>query len=230
MRIALTILTAAILFTPSLVCSAQAPANGAPPTSAPALSSISATLQPSLTAVRRTLDSLNIEKWKRGSIRDEASQNIDAIEHDLQANLPALLQDADSAPGSVSKALPLDRHVNALYDVLLRVVEAARVIAPEDQAAQLQQTLAGLSSARLELSNRIQGSAEATEKQVVDLRATIEAQAARRPQPAPVALPCVPPAKPHRTTRRRTTKPPANPAQKKSAPTTATPSTSNSVK
>ena len=180
--------------------------------------------------VRRTLDSLQIEKWKRGSIRDEASQNIDAIEHDLQANLPPLLQDADSAPGSVSKAMPLVRHVNALYDVLLRVVEAARVIAPEDQAAQLQQALAGLSSARLELSNRIQGSAEAIEKQVVELRATIEAQAARHPEPTPAALPCVPPANPHRTARRRTTKPPANPAQKKPAPNTATPSTSNSVK
>ncbi|HUV69790.1 MAG TPA: hypothetical protein VMW15_09035 [Terracidiphilus sp.] len=227
MRIALTILTTAILFTPSLLCAAQAPVNGAPPTSAPARSSISATLQPSLTTVRRTLDSLHIEKWKRGSIRDEASQNIDAIEHDLQANLPPLLQDADSAPGSVSKTLPLDRHVNALYDVLLRVVEAARVIAPEDQAAQLQQALAGLSSARLELSNRIQGSADAIEKQVVELRATIEAQAARRPEPAPVALPCVPPAKPHRATRRKTTKPPAKPAQSKPA---TTPSTSNSPK
>lgn len=156
--------------------------------------SVSAALRPSLDTVRQTLQSLRIDRWKKGTVRDEASTNIDSILRDLRVNLPPLLEVADAAPGTVSKLLPVTSHVDALYDVLLRVTEASRVAGPDDQAAQLQQALQGLSNARLALDERIQGSASSLEKQVVDLRATITRQAAERPvAPPPVAFPCVPP-------------------------------------
>jgi len=226
--IALAAFVAAILSSPlpvrpaqPPVNSAQAPTNAAPPPmAAPAARPVSGLLQPALDAVRQTLVALRIDKWKKGSIRDEASGNIDSIQRDLRLNMPPLILDADAAPGAVGKLLPLSSHVDALYDVLLRVTEASRVIAPDDQAAQLQQALQGLSAARLSLDDRIKGSAEAMEKQVADLHATIQQQAAQRASaPAPVALPCVvtPPA--HKVVKK--SKPAAKPAPKPS--TTATP-------
>jgi hypothetical protein len=176
-------------------------------------------LQPSLETVHQTLQALRLDKWKKGSVRDEASGNIDSIQRDLRVNLPPLLQTADAAPGTISKLLPLSRHVDALYDVLLRVVEASRVAGPDDQAAQLQQALLSLGNARLTLDDRMRGSADALEKQVIDLRATIQTEAARRQAaPIPVALPCVPPPA-HKTTT-RTRKPAAKPTPKPSATTT----------
>jgi hypothetical protein len=203
---------------------AQPSTNSAPPAiAAPTQRAISGLLQPSLDAVHQTLQSLRLDKWKKGTVRDEASTNIDSIQNDLRSNLPPLLQVADAASGTVSKLLPVSSHVDALYDVLLRVTEAARVAGPDDQAAQLQHALLSLGTARLALNDRIQGSAGALEKQVVDLRASIQAEAARRAAtPVPVALPCVPPPARKTTTR----KPAAKPAASTKPATTATPGTS----
>jgi hypothetical protein len=193
---------------------------------APAAQPITGILQPSLTTVHLTLQSLHIDKWKKGSVRDEASGNIDAIQNDLRNNLPSLVQSADAASGAVTKLLPVSRHLAALYDVLLRVTEASRVAAPDDQADQLQQALLSLSNARLALDDRMQGSAGALEKQLIDLRTSIQTEAARRAAiPAPVALPCVPPPPVHRAVRKRSpAAKPATPA--KPATTPAKPSTS----
>jgi hypothetical protein len=227
-RTACALLACAVIFSTSFAHAAQAPSNAAPPRD-PAMppQAITAILQPSLNTVHQTLQALRIDKWKKGSVRDEASANIDAIQNDLRNNLPALLAGADAASGTVTKLLPLSRHVAALYDVLLRVTEASRVAAPDDQAAQLQQALLGLSNARLALDDRMQGSAGALEKQVVDLRTSIATEAARRAaMPAPVALPCVPPPPVHKVVRRR--RPAAKPATPaKPSTTAAKPSTSN---
>jgi hypothetical protein len=205
---------AAILFAASALFAQAAP------TQTPA-QSISGVLQPALNTVHLTLQSLRTDKWKKGSVRDEATVNIDAIQNDLRNNLPSLLQTADAAPGSVTKLLPVTRHVDALYDVLLRVTEASRIAAPDDQAAQLQQALTGLSNARLALDDRMQGSAGALEKQVQDLRATVQQQAAQiAATPAPSALPCVPPPPARKATPKR--KPAAKPA---TGTTTPAPST-----
>jgi len=164
-----------------------------------------------------------MDKWKRGSVRDEAGADIGSVRSDLQNNLPPLLKDGDAAPGVLSKAIPVARNIDALYDVLLRVVEASRIAAPDDQANALRQTLAGLSSARLALYDKMQDSAAAQEKQVGDLRATVQKQAAFKcpaPPPAPVC-PTPAPAK------KRKPKPPAattQPQQSKPAAPASTPS------
>lgn len=201
------------------LCAAQAPVAPAPPrTPSAAAQPISGLLQPALTTVHLTLQSLRMDKWKKGSVRDEASVNMDAIQNDLRNNMPALLQSADAAPGTVTRLLPLSRHIDALYDVLLRVAEASRIAGTDEQAAQLQQALTSLSNARLSLDDRVQGSAGALEKQVADLRTTIQQQAAQiAATPTPAALPCVPPPPARKTTTKR------KPAAKPSA--TTTPST-----
>lgn len=147
-------------------------------------------LQRSLDEVRITVGNVRLDKWKRGSVRDEAGTNIDAIQRDLQGTLQTLLKDADSAPGTLTKVLPLSRNVDALYDVMVHVVEAARVVGSSDNVGQLQQALTDLEKARVVLDNQIQQTADIQEKQVLDLRNTVQKQdaslrAAATPAPAP---------------------------------------------
>jgi hypothetical protein len=166
---------------------------------------------------------LKLEKWKKGDIRDGAGTNIAAIQRDIQDKLPPLLQDADAAPGAISKVLPLYRNIDALYDVVLRVLEASRVSAPADQIVQLQQALTTLGDARRSLDGHLQESATALEKQVSDLRSTLKAQAAaRNTAPPPPVMPKCPAPTPARKPRKKTT-PPATTPQASPAPTAPTP-------
>jgi hypothetical protein len=156
--------------------------------------------------VQANLVSLRIDKWKRGSVRDEASDDIQAIQHEIRATLPPLLRDADAAPQSVSKTLPVAKHVGAVYDVLLRIYDAARIAAPAEQVGELQVGLRGLERARLNFDERMQTVALAQEQQMSALRVTVQKQAAFKcPAPPPVK-PCPKPRVRHYR-RRHTTKP-----------------------
>jgi hypothetical protein len=197
MSIPRPLFVAVLLALPAMGCTAQStvasagtntsPASGANYFTPAAPSDI---LQRSLDEVRITVGNVKLDKWKRGSVRDEAGNNIDAIQRDLQGTLPSLLKDADSAPGTLTKVLPLSRNVDALYDVMVHVVEASRVVGTGDSVAQLQQALNDLEKARVVLDNQIQQTADVQEKQVIDLRTTVQKQdaslrAASAPPPAP---------------------------------------------
>ena len=148
-------------------------------------------LQRSLDEVQKTIGDLKLDKWKRGTVRDEAGTNVDAIQRDLQGTLPSLLKDADTAPGSLSKVLPVSRNVDALYDVLVHLVEAARVAAPGDQVGErcrrhwrTWRRLASGSETNWSRPRRCRRS------RFVDLRTTVQTQAASlkaaaAPPPAP---------------------------------------------
>jgi hypothetical protein len=155
-------------------------------------------LQPALDTLEQAIGLLKVEKWKGGSVRAEAGTNVSSIMRDLQSTLPPMLKEADAAPGTMSKVLPVSRNVDALYDVVLRVVDSASVSAPGEQLAPLQDAMTGLSKARHALDDRILDMAAAREKQIGDL------QVALKNQPAPVC-PVAPP-------------PPPPPAPKKAAP------------
>lgn len=185
-------------------------------------------LQRSLDEVRITVGNVKLDKWKKGNVRDEAGTNIDAVQRDLQGTLPTLLKDADSAPGTLTKVLPLSRNVDALYDVMVHVVEASRVVGTGDSVGQLQQALNDLEKARVVLDNQIQQTADMQEKQVLDLRTTVQKQdaslrAAATPPPAPK---CPVPATPKR---KRVAKPAASAptSNPNSKPATGTPATPN---
>jgi hypothetical protein len=172
-----------------------APAAGPVVTPAPAIPPASTILQPSLDTLQQTLAGLNTGRWKRGSVRDEAIADINSIQQDMQMHVGPLLKDADAAPGALSKSLPVSRHVDALYDVLLRVVEAARMAAPDDQANALRQALVNLNTARLALDDSMETAAGSQEKQLVDLRVTVQKQAAFKCPAPPPAPACPAPAK-----------------------------------
>jgi len=223
MRISHAVFFLTILCSPSLTWAAQAPSQTAPAqTAAPALPAPSGVLQPALDTVRQTLSALSLDKWKRGTIREEAATEIGSILQDMHENVPPLMQNADAAPGALSRMLPLSRHLDALYDVLLRVEEASRVAAPGDQVDQLQHALSSLSDARLAMDKSMQDAAVAQEKQVSDLRISLQAQAAVKCPPPPPAPVC-PPAPKRRPLKKRT--PPTTTPQKSPAPTTTTPKT-----
>jgi hypothetical protein len=183
MRISETVFLATALLSTTFMCTAQTPA-GTPtsPTTAAGAnfkpSPPSAILQRSLDEVQQAVGAVRLDRWKRGTVRDEAGTNIDAIQRDLQGTLAALLKDADSNPGSLSKMLPLSRNVDALYDVMVRVVDGARVAGTGDQVGQLQQAVANLEKARLALDNQMQQVADMQEKQAVELHSTIQKQEA----------------------------------------------------
>jgi BRCT domain type II-containing protein len=216
-----------VLIAPFCFCGAQtAPgsASATPPAASPPAASASFNpaapsdiLNRSLDEVKQTVSAVHVDKWKRGSIRDEAGNNVDAIQRDMKGTLPSLLKDADGAPTALSKVLPLSRNVDALYDVLVHLVEQARVSGTGEEAGQLQQALSNLEKARVTLDTQILQTATLQEKQIVDLRTTVQKQevslrAAATPPPAPKCPAPTPPKK------KRTTKP----------STTAKPGTSSS--
>jgi hypothetical protein len=195
--------------------SMSAAAGGATPAPPPSASKL---LQAALDGVQQTLFKAHIERWKKGSVRDEASTDIASLQSDLQGNLPPLLRDADASPGALSKMLPVEKHVDAVYDVLLRVVEAARIAAPDEQANSLRQALSTLSTARLAFDDGMLSTATVQEKQISDLRVTVQRQAAFKCPAPPPEKPCPPPPPVHRAR-----KPAATPSNETPKAGTATP-------
>lgn len=77
----------------------------APPAAPAPGNTPSSLLKPSLSGVQDTLNNLHLERWKKGSVRDEASDHVSSLLKDMQTNLPPLMATADAAPGSVSQTL-----------------------------------------------------------------------------------------------------------------------------
>jgi hypothetical protein len=201
------------LCAPGMVLAAQTPTGNVQATpSAPVVrpTAPSATLQPSLDVLKQALADVSIDKWKASAaIRTEADSNLHSIQRDIQQTLPPLLDAADATPDSVAKTLPVFRNVDALYDVMLRLVAAARLAAPKEQMSALDQALAGISDARRSLGDQVQANAEAEETRVVRLQAALKAVPPPPPPSAPVA--CTPtPAKKKKATTAAKAKPAAS--------------------
>jgi hypothetical protein len=150
-------------------------------------------LQPSLDTLQAALSAVKLDKWKGGNVRTEAGSNISSIQRDLQSTLPPLVKTADAAPRTISSTLPVSRNIDALYDVLLRVVDGARIAAPADQFNQLQDAMTGVEKARHALDDQIQEMVAAEEKQVNDLQVSLKAKVV---PVCPVAPPPPPPPAP----------------------------------
>jgi hypothetical protein len=221
MRFSIAGVLCAILCLSRVICTAQPAPGGAPPQAAPNLPlTPSGILKPSLDSVETAVNALKLDRWKRGTVRDEADENIKKIQLDLQSILPPLLTAADLAPESVSKVLPVSSNVDALYDVLLRVYEAARVSAPPEQITQIEAALNSLSTARLALNGRLRETAAAMEKQVSDLQSTLQGQYALKcqaPSPAAAIPFCIAPKPVVRKPAKKPAPPATAPAQTPSA-------------
>ena len=178
-------------------------------------------MQPALGTLQQALDAVRLDKWKTSNtLRQEADANINSIRHDLDTTLPPLLATADAAPDSITHVLPAYRNIEALYDVVLRVSAVARLSAPSQQSAALEQAMLSLDDARRALGDHLQLSASTQEKKIVDLQTALRA-VPPAPAPAPVAATPPPPEK-KRKPRPKTTKKPT-PAPASSQGTAPTP-------
>jgi hypothetical protein len=168
-------------------------------------------MQPALDTLRQTLGVLRPDKWKTSdAARREASANVSSIERDLESTLPSLLATADGAPNSVVQIMPAYRNVQALYDVLLRIIGTGNLAAPGQQVAALEQARASLENAQRALGDRLKLAGLAQEQQIRSLQAALRAIP---PPPPPVVCPKPPaPAKRRRRRRRPVPKPAAKPA------------------
>jgi hypothetical protein len=185
-------------------------------------------LRPALDQVQQAVGSLNVQKWKKGNVRDEAGDHISSILRDLHTTLPPLLDTADASPGTISKVLPVSRNIAALYDVLLSVVEAARISGTAEELTPLMQALTSLGNARAALDDRLQASAAALEKQEIDLRTTLQArEAVKCAVTPPPATPVCPAPAPVRKAKKKITKPPATPPQPSTSPANPAPKPQN---
>ena len=159
--LAISVLLAPGLYAQDLPAAQPAPATA----SATAPATASSLLQPSLDQLRQSLSRLRLDKWKApGPLREETNGNIGSITRDLDGTLPGLLTTADAAPRMVSKNLPVFRNVDALYDVLLRIVETADLAAPEAETQTLHAALTSLDNARRTLGDAIEAAAVDSEQ------------------------------------------------------------------
>jgi hypothetical protein len=165
-------------------------------------------LQPGLDAVKQALTTVRVDKWKApGAVKDETDANLNSIRRDVETTLPGLLAAADAAPDSVTKVLPAYRNIEALYDVLLRVMASTRMFGPSQQDAALEQAMINLDAGRRGLGDQMQLAAATQDKQAGDLRTALKAA---QSAPTVSAAPCPPP--PPVKKKRPATKPAAKPA------------------
>lgn len=207
MRFLSPVLFVATVCGPCLALSGQTPAStSAAPAAVQSAATPSAMLKPGLDSLQQTIGTLRLEKWKTSNaVRDETDANLTSMRRDLEATLPPLLAAADGAPGSVARMVPVFRNIGALYDVLLRVVEAARLSAPSQQSTALMQAMSSLDDGRRALGERMQSVAVGQEKQIGDLQAAVRA--------IPPAVVCAPAATtPAHPATKRKPKPAAKPA------------------
>ena len=180
---------------------------------APTAPSASSQVQPGLRPLKQSLDTLTVDRWKASkAVKEQTTTNVGSIRHDLEDTLPGLLSAADAAPTSVAAMLPVTRNLSALYDVVLRVTVVAEAAAPQAQTMALESALNSLDDARRKFSDRVQGDAEAQERQVAALQKQVATLMA--PPPAAAATPVTEPAPvPVKKKRRviKKTPPPATP-------------------
>jgi hypothetical protein len=199
------------------------PAAAASPASAPAaaLPLPSSLVRPAIVTVDEVVKNLRFDRWKKGDIRDEASNDSTSITRDLHHAFPPLIEAADTAPDSTAKLLPAFQNIDAIYDVLLRVFSASRVVGQPDDVGHLQQALTELGDARRALADRMLNQTQTYEKQIVELRTTNATLIAAKNVPPPAPVPCTPPPAVHhkrRTTHTTPEKKPAATTDKKSVP------------
>lgn len=199
MRLPFKVIPAALVLAFAAAALGQAPANPAPTVVAP-----SAILRSALADVQSTTADLNISKWKLpGDVRKTAEADVDSIQRDLGGTLPGLLASADAAPGSVPPTFAVYRNVDALYDVLLRVSQMADLGASSKEAVRIASSLRSLESARRQLADSIQNTAQRHETRLIALEAA-RANAASQIKHETIIVDG-PEKKPAKKTRHRTT-------------------------
>lgn len=156
---------------------------------------------------------LRIEKWKtNGSDKKQALAYVDSIQRNLQGGLPEVITQLRNAPEDLAVTFKLYRNLDALYDVLNIVAEAAQSFGSKDDAQSLSNDVSALEGSRKQLAERMQTLSSAKEQDLNRLRAqvkTLQAEVEAAP-PKKVVVDDTEPQKKPATKKKSTAKKPAD--------------------
>ena len=167
--------------------SAGAPASGATVNSGFALNQIDQLARQTVL----DLSHLRVDKWKADSnIKDQNRGNIDSLEKNLSSALPALMQQVQSNPNSVSAALKLYRNLNVVYDVLASVAENAGAFGSKDDYQALATDASNLDNLRRNFADQLETMASAQDNAYAQLlnQVRVQQQAAASAPPKKVIV------------------------------------------
>lgn len=147
-----------------------------PPNAAPAKTTLDTRpIQNAAESLRQVILSTNVDHWKAPKeIKSVSQDDISSILNDLTSVLPGLLRTAQASPASFKPAFEVYRNVNALYDVVLRVSQAAAFTGASEDAANLQAGLSNLSKARNDLSNSLAAVGDQRDLELAQLRSQLK--------------------------------------------------------
>ncbi len=208
--------------------SAQSASPNPPAVSAPVSYSSASQLNQLLTQLEQVsqttqidLAGTRIDHWKTDSNTKRQTQaNVESLQRNLKAALPEIIGQMRNSPENLAASFKLYRNLDALYDVLSSVVEAAGAFGSKDEFQALDNDFNIIETARRTLAERMQGLAESKEGELTQLRTQV-----RNAQPVVAA----PPKKVIVDDTEPVKKPPAKkkPAAKPTTPGTPKPAATN---
>lgn len=145
-------------------------------------------LETSSKSTQADLMKLRIDRWKTDNpSKKQALANVDSIQRNLQGALPEIIGKLRAAPEDVPATFRLYRNLDALYDVLGSVVEAAGAFGSKDDLQSLSNDLTSFENTRKQMAERIESLSSAKEAEIVRLRTDLKT--------AQAAIPVTPPKK-----------------------------------
>ena len=145
------------------------------------------------------LQKLRIERWKTdGSNKKQWLARVESIQRNLQGALPEMINQLRSAPEDLPATFKVYRNLDALYDVLGNVVEAAEALGSKDDFQALTNDLSAFEAVRRSFAERIENLATSKEAEINRLRTdlkTAQAQISAAP-PKKIVVDDTQPAKP----------------------------------
>jgi hypothetical protein len=172
--------------------SAQSTSPSQPPASAPVSYSSASQLNQLLTQLEQVsqttqvdLAGTRIDHWKTdANTKRQTQANVESLQRNLKAALPAIISEMRNSPENLAASFKLYRNLDALYDVLSSVVEAAGAFGSKDEFQALDNDFNTIETARRSLAERMQGLAESKEGELTQLRVQV-----RNAQPVVAAPP-----------------------------------------
>lgn len=132
------------------------------------------------------LTKLRIERWKTdGATKKQVLANVDSVQRNLQGALPEIIAQLRNTPESVPATFKLYRNLDALYDVLGSVVEAAGAFGSKDDLQSLSNDLNSFEGTRRQLGERIDNLSTAKEAEITRLRTDLKTAQAQIPAAPP---------------------------------------------
>jgi hypothetical protein len=156
---------------PMAAAPAPTPAPALPPDLGTALSNVDQVAQ----STAASLKTMRIDKWKTdSSTKQQAQQNAESLSRNLTAALPGMIQQVRANPGSVAAQFKLYRNLNALYDVLSMMTEAAGAFGPKNDYQTLSNDLTTFDQARLTLATRLENVTAQQDAEITRLRTALQ--------------------------------------------------------